>query len=287
MKKYIAFSAINMSKFLLLSLLLLLAVGMKAQTNPDVVTDTTEVIVGKKVITITIDSASGKKDVQVHNSASDGDEDDENEIKPVDTGFLGIDLGLNWLLYNNSFDLPSTESNFETEPLRSTQVALHFLPTHFNMAKGKVSILTALTFENLRYQFRNDVTLVPNQPNVTMFQDTVQFKKNKLNMWYGQIPLMLSFQTKPSEPGKSFHVSLGGFAGLFLGASTKQKSDERGKVILKDDYNLAPLRYGVTARIGYGKLELYSTYTLSNFFRDGQGPTFNNINFGIALTGMM
>ncbi|HEX2899221.1 MAG TPA: hypothetical protein VHS96_05805, partial [Bacteroidia bacterium] len=69
MKKYIAFSAINMSKFLLLSLLLLLAVGMKAQTNPDVVTDTTEVIVGKKVITITIDSASGKKDVQVHNSA--------------------------------------------------------------------------------------------------------------------------------------------------------------------------------------------------------------------------
>ncbi len=285
MKKYISISAINMSKFLFLSMLLLTAMGIHAQTTNDVVTDTTEVYVGKKVITITVDSVSGKKDVQVHNSEPDKDDDDE--IKPVDTEFIGIDLGLNWMLYNNSFSIPANESSFETEPLRSSQVSLHFLPTHFNMAKGKVSILTALTFENQRYQFRNNVSLLPNQPNVTTFTDSVKFKKNKLNMWYGQIPLMLCFQTKPENRGHSFHFSLGGFAGLFLGASTKQKSEERGKVIYKDDYNLNPLRYGVTARIGYGGLEVYTNYTLSNIFRDGQGPTFKNINFGIALTGTM
>jgi hypothetical protein len=299
MKKHRLFP-IRMAKNLFLGAFMLLALAATAQ-NGEVVTDTTEVIVGNKVITITIDTLTGKKDVQVKTRVAShdiedpgyyGQDDDDNDkdsarIKPVDAGFFKMDLGANWLLSNNSFSLPPSESNFETEPLRSTEVALHFLPTHFNMFKGHVGLVTAITFDNIRYQFRNDVTFVPNQPQVTLVQDSVSFKKNKLNMWYGQIPLLLCFQTNPSNHKKNFHISLGGFAGLFLGANTKQKSDAYGKVIRKDDYNLEPLRYGLTARIGFGNLELYSNYTLSNVFRDGQGPTFNNINFGIALTGMM
>lgn len=298
MKKHISFTR---TLTLILGLLLLTGTIAFAQPGKQVVTDTTEVIVGNKVITITIDTLTGKKDVQVttrdadpdatnweEKKHNDGDKkDDDDEIRPVDTEFLALDLGFNWLMSGGSFNLPTTESDFETEPLRSTNVAVHFLPTHFNMAKGKVSLLTAITFDNNRYQFRNDVTLQPGQPNVTVFQDSVKFKKNKLNTWYAQVPLLLSFQTKPDNMKKNFHVGIGGFAGLNLGASTKQKSEERGKTILRDDYNLNPLRYGVTARIGFGNIEFYSTYTLSSLFRDGQGPEFNNINFGIALTGMM
>jgi hypothetical protein len=299
MKKYSISFPKHMAKYFFLGAFLLFGLSVTAQ-NDEVVTDTTEVIVGNKIITISIDTLTGKKDVQVKTRVAnqvledegyygqdDDDDEDSSRVKPVDAGFIAVDLGANWLMSNNSFNLPPSESNFETEPLRSSQVALHFLPTHFNMAKGHVSLLTAITFDNIRYQFRNDVTFVPNQPQVTLVQDSVSFKKNKLNMWYGQIPLMLCFQTNPTVKKKNFHISLGGFAGLFLGANTKQKSDAYGKVIRKDDYNLEPLRYGLTARIGFGGLELYSNYTLSNVFRDGQGPTFNNINFGIALTGMM
>jgi hypothetical protein len=300
MKMHISTPAIALPRLALLALLILAGLGLQAQSpqygDKNVVTDTTEVIVGNKVITITIDTITGKKDVQVTSrpvADQSWDEDDRkhdrdsSNVRPVDVGGIGIDLGANWLLYDNSFDLPTTQSAFETEPLRSTNLALHLLPTHFNMAKGHVSILTAITFDNNKYQFRNNVTMLPGQSSVTMRPDSISFKKNKLSTWYAQIPLMLSIQTNPSNPRKNFHVSLGGFAGLFLGASTKQKSDERGKVILKDDYNLNPLRYGVTARIGFSNLELYSTYTLTPMFREGQGPTFQNINFGIALTGMM
>jgi hypothetical protein len=292
-----------MSKYFFLALCLLFSLSAAAQSDREVVSDTTEVIVGNKVITITIDTITGKKDVQVttreanhhwegeydygHGEHEDEDGDDSAAVKPVQTDVLGIDLGANWLMSNNSFTIPNSESNYETEPLRSSHVALHLIPTHFNMAKGHISLVTAITFDNIRYQFRNNVTFTPNQPQVTLVQDSVSFKKNKLNIWYGQIPLLLSIQTNPTNPKRNFHISLGGFAGLFLGASTKQKSDERGKVILKDDFNLEPLRYGLTARIGYGNLELYSNYTLTNIFRDGQAPAFNNINFGIALTGMM
>lgn len=301
MKKYMNLTSALTLKSLILAVLLMAGFSASAQPGKQVVTDTTEVIVGNKVITITIDTLTGKKDVQVTTRDADPaqqwepkgddgdkkDKDNEDEIKPVDTDFIALDLGFNWLMSGGSFNLPTSESDFETEPLRSTNVAVHFLPTHFNMAKGKVGLLTAITFDNNRYQFRNDVSFVPNQPNVTVFQDSVTFKKNKLNTWYAQVPLLLCFQTKPSKMKKNFHFGIGGFAGLFLGASTKQKSEERGKAIFRDDYNLNPLRYGLTARIGFGKLEFYSTYTLSPLFRDGQGPEFNNINFGIALTGMM
>jgi hypothetical protein len=298
MKKHINTSAIYKISFAMLSMLLLMGLQSQAQTaqaDPKTVTtDTTEVIVGNKVITITMDTITGKKDVQVHTRSAamhDGDHDrndsDSNKVRAVDVGVLGIDLGANFLMYDNKIGVPSSQSAFETEPLRSTNLALHILPTHFNMAKGKVSILTAITFDNNCYQFRNGLRPLPAQPTVTMVNDSVSLKKNKLNMWYGQIPLLLAFQTNPGNNRKNFHIALGGFAGLFLGANTKQKSDENGKVIIKDDFNLNPVRYGLTARIGFSNLELYCNYTMSSLFREAQGPTFNNINFGIALTGMM
>lgn len=289
MKKYISSPIRLISRFALAALLLAVALPALAQTGNDVVYDTTEVIVGGKVITIAVDTATGKKDVQVTRLQNDHDDPsgDEDKVKPVQVSALGIDIGANWLMHGGAFGTPAELSAFETEPLRSTNVALHCLPTHFNMAKGHVSILTAITFDNNRYQFRNNYTLQPRQDLVTMTADSLSFKKNKLNVWYAQIPLMLSFQTKPGHEKGNFHIALGGFAGLFIGASTKQKSEEMGKVILKDDFNLEPLRYGLTARIGYGNLELYSTYTLSPLFKESEGPSFNNINFGIALTGMM
>jgi Outer membrane protein beta-barrel domain len=297
MKKYIHISAISLASCAALCLLMLLGAPAQAQSaqNQDQHSsnDTTEVIVGNKVVTITIDSITGKKDVQVTTRVAanqDGDHDRPDEaveIKPVHTSFIGIDLGINFPMYNGSFNAPASLSDFETEPLRSTNVGVHLLPTHFNMAHGKVSILTAITFDNNRYQFRNNVSPQPGLPTVTMARDSVSLRKNKLNMWYGQIPLMLCFQTNPTNPKRNFHVSLGGFAGLFLGANTKQKSEENGKVIRKDDFNLNPMRYGVSARIGFSNLELYTNYTLSPIFREGQGPAFNNINFGIALTGLM
>ncbi len=298
MKTYISSLRISLLKLSLMALVALVGTRLQAQSSDaNNLSDTTEVIVGNKVITITIDSTTGKKDVQVNTrqvadqdwgDAEDGDNDtDSNRVKPVEVNLLGLDLGANWLMINNGFNLPASLNNFEIEPLRSTNVALHLLPTHFNMFKGHVSLLTAITFDNNKYQFRNNYTMLPGQPTVTMVPDSVSLKKNKLNTWYGQIPLLLSFQTSPGNPKRNFHVAVGGFAGLLLGANTKQKSEERGKVILKDDFNLEPFRYGLTARIGFGNLELYSTYTLSPLFRGGQGPGFNNINFGIALTGMM
>jgi len=39
------------------------------------------------------------------------------------------------------------------------------------------------------------------------------------------------------------------------------------------DFSLNMLRYGATARVGYGNFQLYGTYYMTPLFRNGKGPT--------------
>lgn len=304
MKKHISSNFNGQFRLALVALLMAFASVAAAQAPSKVVTDTTEVIVGNKLITITVDSASGKKDVQVRtleknndaqastNDSGDNGNNDPNEnkgepkkIKKVDVQFFNMDLGTNFLFTGK--DSAGVPLPFEIDPLRSTHVGLHFFKTRFNMAKGHVALVTAIDLDNNRYQFRKNITLVPDRPNVTVVNDSIDFKKNKLIVWHAQIPLLLSFHTNPSHPKKDFHISLGGFAGLTIAANTKQKSSEAGKVKRDDDFNLNPFRYGLTARVGYRNLEIYSNYTLTPFFKDDYTNDITSVNFGLSLTGVM
>jgi len=48
--------------------------------------------------------------------------------------------------------------------------------------------------------------------------------------------------------------------------------DDGDKVRSEDDFSLNMLRYGVTARIGYENLQVYSTYYITPLFQTGKGP---------------
>jgi hypothetical protein len=271
-------------------LALSLSVGAAfSQSGKEVVSDTTEITIGKKMITIIKDSTD-KKDVHWSSVPEECDTvgtGSGKEFKRVEVTPIGIDLGMNFLTNKGNFNLPNDQGDYEIEPLRSTHVGLHVLPTRINFGKGHVSLLTAVTFDNNRYQFRNNRSPQAGLDSLVMGADSVNLLKNKLVTWYAQMPLMLTFQTNPAHPEKNFHVSVGGYAGLFLGAKTKQNSVERGVVKQGDDFNLNQFRYGVSARIGYRGIELYANYQLSNLFADGEGPAINPFNVGIALTGFM
>lgn len=250
-------------------------------------TDTTEISIGRKVITITKDSLD-KRDFHVETMATTGDTAEKpKEIKRIDVDFLNFDIGTNFLTANQGFNLPSDYDNMEIIPMRSTHLAFHTFKTRVNMAKGHIGLVTAITFDNNRFQWRNNVTLLPNQDSVIFAPDSISFRKNKLITWHAQIPLLLSFQTNPTNPKKNFHISVGGYAGLLIGSSLKQKSDALGKVKKEDDFNLTSFRYGLTARVGFGNFEIYTNYSLTPLFQEGDAPAVNPINFGLSITGIM
>jgi hypothetical protein len=58
-----------------------------------------------------------------------------------------------------------------------------------------------------------------------------------------------------------------------------QKSKEKAR----GDYHLNPLRWGVTARVGYRALKLYANYYMMPLFKEDMGPELYPFSIGLVL----
>ena len=103
-------------------------------------------------------------------------------------------------------------------------------------------------------------------------------------MTYLTAPLLLEFQIPAGK--KRIHISGGVIGGVKLWSNTKMKytiGGEKSKEKAKGDYNLAPLRWGFTARIGYRALNFYANYYMMPLFKESLGPELYPFSIGLAL----
>ena len=49
------------------------------------------------------------------------------------------------------------------------------------------------------------------------------------------------------------------------------------------DFHLHPFRYDATARIGWGRLNLFASYALNSMFKEGKGPELTPFALGIRV----
>jgi Outer membrane protein beta-barrel domain len=111
------------------------------------------------------------------------------------------------------------------------------------------------------------------------------YKKSKLGLTYFDIPM--EFRIKTYEP-KKFRFAIGGKVGFLVSARNKYKGDaltgdfQNFNKTLKID-NINFIRYGLTARIGYGIFNFYAFYSLSELFEHSASPSMFPISFGISL----
>ena len=96
---------------------------------------------------------------------------------------------------------------------------------------------------------------------------------------------------------RSFKISFGGRIGYMYDSFTKikYKEDTQVKKIKdKQEYNLSPLRYGLTARLGIGAFSLFGYYNLTPLFEEGEGISdisssgavknnFSTLTIGVSL----
>jgi hypothetical protein len=129
----------------------------------------------------------------------------------------------------------------------------------------------------------NDITFY------SIIPDTIEYQKNKLALSYVDIPFELRFRTNPREKGRSFKIYLGFKAGILLSSHTKYKgqdfSDNEKEIKIKSFTvkNLTPFRYGITAKIGYGKFMINAFYSLSGLLDKDSGPEITPISIGITI----
>jgi hypothetical protein len=217
-----------------------------------------------------------------------GDEHEHDDCTPSNfRHWRGVDLGVNGLLTNtNATTMPKGDEFMELDYSKSISVGLNLFEKHIHIYHNFINVVTGLGFEFDHYALKNNVSLVKQSFYTSATNDTVSYKKNKLNENFITVPLMLEFNTS-SNSSKAFHLAFGVLGEYRLWSKTKQDfTNTMGKdiyVTKSDDYNLDAFRCSLIGRVGYGKLTLYGTYGLTQLFTAGKGPQLYPFTVGINI----
>lgn len=121
------------------------------------------------------------------------------------------------------------------------------------------------------------------------YQKSVAYSINKINLTYIDIPIELRFKTR-AERNKRFRASLGFKIGYNISNHTKYKGEDiientSEQVVIKKSNirNVSDWNYGVIGRIGYGRFNLMTYYSLSKIFEKDKGPQIFPISVGLSI----
>ncbi len=219
----------------------------------------------------------------------------------VDLGFANYDDQTNYTTANasgylrNSVGGPAySKSDFKLRTGKSVNVNIWIFMQRINLIKKNVNLKYGLGVELNNYRYKTGSTLsykegglVPysggtqtNDPFV--FRDSISFSKNKLALDYVTVPLMLNFSTTPKPGKQTFSFSAGVSAGYLYSQRNKQKSDERGKLKNKGDYDIEKFKLSYVAELGIGPVRLYGSYSPKSIYE--KALDVRPYNFGVRFS---
>ncbi|SDB87374.1 outer membrane beta-barrel protein [Williamwhitmania taraxaci] len=256
--------------------------------------DTTRIKFGKRAIIIVEngdDTNVEFKDYDWKKGSGDFDEPFSKHKKKTgfDPHWAGVEIGINGLMNSDhSTTLKGDAAFLDLNMGKSINFNINFLEYGIPLTKKSVGLVTGMGIEFNNFRFSNDITL--NEVNGVIGADSsyinggISLSKTKLATTYLNIPLLMEFQV-PAGSHKIF-ISGGIVGGLKLGSHTKvvyDKGGDKQKDKNRSDFNLATLRYGFHARVGYRFLKLYATYYPVALFEKDKGPEVYPFNVGIVL----
>ncbi len=204
--------------------------------------------------------------------------------------WAGIEVGLNnYVTPDFSMTLPLEERYMDLNTGKSWNWNVNFFDYGFGLGTDKVGIVSGLGVEFINYNFDGQNSIRKN-PDTGVTEEYVpdyagNITKSKMNITYLTAPLLLEFQIP--APKSRIYISAGVIGGLKLWSNTKMKytvSGEKSKEKAKGDYNLSPLRWGFTARVGYRALGFYANYYMTSLFKTDMGPELYPFAVGLAFT---
>jgi hypothetical protein len=160
---------------------------------------------------------------------------------------------------------------------KSTNINIWLFMQKLALIKGNVNLKYGFGVEYNNYAFRSPVSLkeggaIPYNVSGTavnspfVFRDSISFSKNKLNLKYLTVPLMLNFASNKHKGKPSISGSIGLSAGYLIRQRNKQNSNERGKQKNQGDYDLERFKLSYIAELGLGSIRLYGSYSPKSIF---------------------
>lgn len=125
-----------------------------------------------------------------------------------------------------------------------------------------IGLLTGFGFDFNRFVFKENLQVTPNE-GYFQSDSIISFGSYKFKTNYIQIPLMLKFQTN----NEKWKVAFGGTFSYNIGSKVKQEytiENAEYKTTIKGNYNVAPIKLSVGARLAYKGIGIYANYGLTN-----------------------
>lgn len=256
-------------------------------------TDTTRIRIGKKQVDI-VENEDGTSVDITDIDKDDEDEKDWEEKKPRKRKFSGhwdsFGIGMANFLDADYSMSRTPETNFmDLNTGRSTNINLNAFQQGFGLGTNHIGITTGLGLEINDYFFDNNNSITKNSETgvIEVLDYDINLTKSKLVTTYLVLPLLLEVNIGAnSNPHDRFYISGGIIGGVKLGSKTKVVYKEEGdkeKKKKKDDFNINPLKYGLTLRAGYKDFQVYTNYYITPFFEDNKGPELYAFSVGIAV----
>jgi len=200
--------------------------------------------------------------------------------------WAGLELGFNnWVTSDKSQALPSDIDYMTLNSSKSSNFNLNFTQLSLGITRhiGFVTGL-GLNWNNYRFEGNNNIIAGP-EGIIEQFDPLLKLEKSKLATLYLTLPFMLEMQLPVNHNHLS--ISAGPIGAIKLSSHTKMVFEDGHTVKSWRDFSLNQLRYGATARVGYGNFQLYGTYYMTPLFRTGKGPggyELHPFEIGVALT---
>ena len=244
--------------------------------------DSTRIRVGNKEISIV--ENNNKADIHI-GRVHDHERHYSDKFRGHWTGF---EWGLNNFLDEDLTLSREGDANYmDLNTSRSWAINLNFAQFSLGFGTSYFGAVTGMGFEFNNYFFDNNNTIDEIDDQVVGVPlDGTNLSKSKLTTTFLRIPLILEGQFPRANRGKRVFVSAGLISGFKLGSHTKYvyTSNGKDKSKDKDDFNINPFRYGLTARLGYGCVSIYGDYYITTMFIREKGPELHPFNVGLALT---
>ena len=214
----------------------------------------------------------------------------EKKFDPWKTRWALLDIGFASYLYNSDTpsetfpELDGTINPIDQRIWASWNVNLYLLKTRLSLHKNYISLMSGLGFEYYQYNLDNEVSMRPRSTEVEFDYTGLDYDKNRLRSWYLTVPLTLNIETNPKNKSRSFRFGVGGFAGLRLSTSYREKYDIFDNRT-NNNFNFNQFRYGISTEIGYGPITFYGNLALNGMFDAANDDVYDllPINVGIHV----
>jgi opacity protein-like surface antigen len=240
----------------------------------------------KKVIT---------KDEEWKKEHKDVDHEDDSDGYPNVS--FATSFGIGVAGYSQSSIRVGGEPISASSAVSNTSLDLNYGKSRNYMINGNLmfdihknfGILTGLGVEFNRFVFKENLQVTPNKGS--FLKDTViSFGSYKFKTNYLNIPLMLVFKSN----NQKFKFAVGGTFSYNIGSKVKQEYSIENvdyKSTIKGNYNVAPIKISLGARIAYKGIGLYVNYGLTEMnshkiFRNNDAIDLTHFSAGITLGGL-